>query len=171
MKYIIISPWSQKLKGDKPNPKNFPKETWDKLVEYVINTTGFKVVQIGLIGEQQIARTVPLWSPSLEILEVLVTNAVSWIAVDNFLQHFISSLGEYKPGMVLWSVSDPNIFGYSTNVNLLKSREYLRPNSAEGQRRGMDNQFCKWDMAKYDPQAFLSAEEICEEFSQWGFQK
>lgn len=48
-----------------------------------------------------------------------------WIGVDNFAQHLLKGL---KKGVVIFGKSDPLIFGYSENINLLKDRKYLRKN-------------------------------------------
>jgi len=51
--------------------------------------------------------------------------------------------------VVLWSVSDPLIYGHSENINLLKDRSYLA-----------QNQFLWWDFTEYNPDAFLKPEEV-----------
>jgi hypothetical protein len=49
--------------------------------------------------------------------------------------------------------SDPNIFGYPGNINLLKDRSYLRP-----------EQFLHWwhETVFYKEDAFVSAETVTE---------
>jgi hypothetical protein len=54
-----------------------------------------------------------------------------------------------KPGIVLWSVSDPEIFGYPENLNLLKDRKYLRK-----------DQFAVWEAVTLDPETFVGPEEV-----------
>lgn len=49
-----------------------------------------------------------------------------WVSIDSFLPHLVEFHG-LKPGVVLWGKSDPSIFGYPRNVNLLKDRSRLRP--------------------------------------------
>jgi hypothetical protein len=160
MSYIIISPWSKKLRDDKPNPKNYPIDTWITLVEGIRSNIGCKVIQIGVSGELPILGAVQLWNANMDILGILVEGCSGWISVDNFFQHFVASLDTVNPGIVLWTVSDPEIFGVKSNINLLKDRKYLRPNNVEGERRGMDNQFLKWDRATYNPDAFVPIEQI-----------
>jgi hypothetical protein len=63
------------------------------------------------------------------------------------MQHFGWSMG--KQGIVLWSVSDPNIYGHPENINLLKDRSYLAK-----------NQFLWWDFVEYNADAFVSPEEV-----------
>ena len=67
-----------------------------------------------------------------------------WISIDTFLPHLIK-WHKLKPGIVIWGKSDPLIFGYSTNTNLLKDRKYLRT-----------EQFRWWFDEKHDPEVFVS---------------
>lgn len=48
-----------------------------------------------------------------------------WISIDSFLPHLVAYY-KLKPGIVIWGLSDPLIFGHPENVNLLKDRKYLR---------------------------------------------
>jgi hypothetical protein len=56
---------------------------------------------------------------------------------------------EGKPGIVLWSVSDPLIYGHPENINLLKGREYLAP-----------NQFLWWENYEHQNDAFVMPQEV-----------
>ena len=58
---------------------------------------------------------------------------------------------EKKRGIVLWSVSDPLIYGHPENVNLLKSRDCLS-----------ENQFLWWEFVKHDPAKFVEPEVVKE---------
>ena len=71
----------------------------------------------------------------------------TWIGVDSFFQHLAWS--KNKKGIVLWSVSDPLIFGHPENINLLKNRYYLTK-----------NQFLWWDFTEYNKEAFVLPEEV-----------
>jgi ADP-heptose:LPS heptosyltransferase len=147
MKYIVISPWSKQLRNGKYNAKNYPywKEVIDALkVEY-------SIVQIGVDGEEQLVDDFRKNMSLKEIKElVLDDRCETWIAVDNFLQHLLFPTG--KKGIVLWGQSDPNIFGYKTNRNLLKSRSYLRK-----------YQFQVWDEVPHDKEVFVPAEYVIKE--------
>ena len=117
---IIISPYAQKLRNGKINPKNYPY--WTKLVKE-LSKNGYEIVQIGIEGEDPL---VPDFRKNLSLTELdkLVKSCDTWIGVDSFFQHFCWDLK--KPGIVLWAQSDPDIFGHSENINLLKDRKYLR---------------------------------------------
>jgi ADP-heptose:LPS heptosyltransferase len=137
---IVISPFSKALLSGRVNPKNYPY--WEEL----INLIDEPIVQIGIEGERQL---VPDFRTSLPLadLKALLKECRTWISCDSFLQH----LGwlEGKPGIVLWSVSDPLIFGHPENTNLLKNRSYL-----------VGNQFLWWDAYEFNADAFVKPEEI-----------
>ena len=143
-RYIIISPFSKPLRNGKLNAKNFPY--WKEVIENL--KEDYDVVQIGVDGEEQL---VDDFRTNLSLKEIrtliLDENCVTWIAVDNFLQHLMYATG--KSGIVLWGQSDPNIFGYRTNKNLLKARSYLRP-----------YQFQIWDEVPHDAKAFVESERV-----------
>lgn len=137
---IIISPYSKQLKNGKRNPKEYPH--WNELIA-LINEP---IVQVGVTGEKQL---VPDFRPNLSLVQLkeLLQECRTWIGCDSFFQHLAWSIG--KPGIVLWSVSDPLIFGHPENINLLKDRSCLA-----------ENQFLWWDYVEYDPNKFVSPQEV-----------
>ena len=137
---IIISPYSKKLKNGKRNPKEYPH--WEELIK-LINEP---IVQVGITGEKQL---VDDFRPdlSLDQLKELIGQCRTWIGCDSFFQHLAWSVG--KPGIVLWSVSDPLIYGHPENINLLKDRSCLAT-----------NQFLWWDYVEYDANKFVSPQEV-----------
>ena len=143
-KYVVISPWSKMLRDKSYNPKNYPY--WLEVIERLKDD--YDVVQIGIAGEEQLTEDFRA-NLSLKVIGELISNenCHTWIAVDNFLQHLMKLKG--KPGIVLWGISDPNVFGYPENKNLLKSRKYLR-----------DNQFYIWDGLKYNKNVFVDADVV-----------
>lgn len=104
------------------------------------------IVQVGVEGEPRLVEDFRKNLP-LNALKNLILECDTWISCDSFLQHFAWDLG--KPGIVLWSVSDPNIFGHPENINLLKCRSYLR-----------QGQFLWWADEPYNPEAFVSPEVV-----------
>lgn len=139
---IIISPFAKKLVNGKENPKNYAY--WKELV-YLIEKNEH-IVQVGVEGEEQL---VPDFRKNLPIAELkeLIAQCRIWIGVDSFFQHLAWDCG--KPGIVLWSVSDPMIYGHPENWNLLKSEKYLA-----------SNQFLWWDFTEFNPEAFVKPEEV-----------
>jgi len=142
--FILISPWSRILKDGTYNAKNYP--WWEKVIAGLEDE--YDIVQIGVNGEKKLVED---FRKNLHLREVgkLVQDCYTWISVDNFLPHLAHLIG--KPGIVLWGVSDPNIFGYKENKNLLKARKYLR-----------SMQFGVWDGVKHDPNVFVTADKVIE---------
>ena len=137
---ILISPYSKKLSNGKNNPKNYP--FWKEVIEGINEP----VIQIGIEGEEQLTTD---FRKNLSIPEIkqLIKDCRVWISCDSFIQHLASLSG--KRGIVLWSVSDPNIYGYPENVNLLKSRDCLSK-----------NQFLWWESVEFDASKFVCPEEV-----------
>lgn len=133
---IIIAPFAQTLQNKKRNPKNYP--FWPELIEQL---KGHNLVQVGRSGEDQLVDDFRADLPIPELRQLL-RDCKTWIGVDSFFQHL--AWDEGKPGIVLWSVSDPLIFGHPENVNLLKDRAYLAK-----------NQFLLWDYTPHNSDAFV----------------
>lgn len=141
-KLVLISPFSKRLRNGKNNAKNFPY--WPELLARLDDSC--RIVQIGTAGESCLTRDFRVNLPLSEITR-LVKESNFWISVDSFLPH-LAHLVE-KPGAVIWGLSDPNIFGYPENLNLIRDRNLLRK-----------DQFLYWEDEPFNPDAFLSAEEI-----------
>ena len=137
---IIIHPYAKALINGNQNPKNYPY--WKELIALIDEP----IVQIGIEGEEQLVPDFRMNMPIVELRQ-LVKDCRIWIGVDSFFQHLAWSEG--KKGIVLWSVSDPIIFGHEENINLLKSREYLAK-----------NQFLWWDLTEYNKEAFTEPKEV-----------
>lgn len=143
---ILISPFAQKLRNGKDNPKNFPY--WPELVK-LLRDGGFEVIQIGAAKDTPI-EGITEFKQNLKLKEIanLIKECDVWISVDSFLQH----LNQYytkKRGIVIFSQSDPKHFGYPLNNNLLKDKKYLR-----------EKQFWLWEQCEYNKDAFVTAEEV-----------
>lgn len=137
---IIISPYAKQLMNGKRNPKNYPY--WEELISMIDEP----IVQVGIDGEKQLAPDFRKNLPLSE-LKVLLLECRMWVSCDSFIQHLGWSIG--KQGIVLWSVSDPNIFGHSENINLLKDRSYLA-----------EQQFLWWDFVPHKSEAFVKPKDI-----------
>lgn len=139
---ILIHPYAKPLKNGKENPKNYPY--WEELIQKIPKS--IHIIQVGVDGEKQLVKD---FRKSLSILELrhLLDECKTWIGIDSFFQHLAWDC--QKPGIVLWSVSDPLIFGHPENMNLLKDRKYLAP-----------NQFLWWDFTAFDENSFVKPEEV-----------
>lgn len=139
---IIISPYARKMRNNKPHPKNYPY--WKQLLKKIDE----EVIQIGIEGEEQLVDDFRKNLPLPQLAE-LTMSCKTWISVDSFYQHFCWDLN--KPGIVLFGQSDPNIFGHSENINLLKDRKYLR-----------DKQFWLWEQTEYIQDAFVKPKVVLD---------
>jgi ADP-heptose:LPS heptosyltransferase len=139
---IIISPYSKALRNGKTNPKNYPY--WKELIRLIDEP----IVQVGIEGEEQLVDDFRK-NLSLDELGKLVDQCRTWISCDSFFQHF--SWDRQKYGIVLWSVSDPIIFGHPENINLLKDRKCL-----------VENQFLWWEHTEHDANKFVKPKIVLE---------
>ena len=151
MKRIILSPFSRPLRNGKPNPKNYPH--WDALVDK-LHADGHYLIQVGSAGERCLAVDEIQTDLSLDQLKTLLESCNLWISVDNFFNHFATY--HHKKGIVLWGQSDPSIFGYSVNANLLKSKMYLR-----------QEQFQIWEAITCNDAAFVSPNRVITEVNKF----
>lgn len=143
-KTILISPFSRKLNNGNKNAKNYP--FWQDVINGVVNK-GYKVIQLGVSGEYIFDNVTPAINLPLSKIEDLIGECFAWVSVDNFLPHLANII--HKKGVVIFSVSDPNIFGYKQNVNLLKDRRYLR-----------EHQFLNWECAEYKEESFIDYQDV-----------
>lgn len=139
---IIISPYSQRLINGKTNPKNYP--FWKELIPLIDD----HIVQVGVEGEEQLVSDFRKNLPISALCELL-HQCRTWISCDSFLQHL--GWHEGVRGIVLWSVSDPLIFGHPENLNLLKSRDHL-----------VANQFLTWEHTEHKSERFVSPEVVAK---------
>ena len=142
---IIIAPYSHKMPNGKPNPKNW--SYWIELVKQLKNKD-YYITQIG-VNDETIIEGVDNVQFNLPFkqLEILLKEYDTFISVDSFFPHFAHYHKFY--GTVIFTQSDPNIFGYEENNNLLKDRKYLR-----------ENQYWLWTQTEYNDNAFISIEEV-----------
>lgn len=137
---ILIAPYSKQLSNGKTNPKNYP--FWKEVIEGIDEP----IIQVGIEGEEQLTNDFRKNLPISEI-QKLIDECRVWISCDSFIQHLASLSG--KRGIVLWSVSDPKIYGYAENVNLLKSRDCLSK-----------NQFLWWESVDFDASKFVGYDQV-----------
>jgi len=147
VKKIIISPWSKLLRTPgKPNPKNPPLVWWKEVVN-LLKQKDIYIIQIGINGEEPIGANEIQFNLSLQGLKELTKKCDTFISVDNFFPHLTNLVG--KPGIVVWAKSSPKIYGYPTNINLLKDEKYLRT-----------DQFGTWEECNYDLNAFVEPQVV-----------
>ena len=144
---ILISPYAQRLQSGKINPKNYPY--WKELIALLDQP----IVQVGIDGEEQL---VPDFRKNLSIaaLRQLLRECKVWLSCDSFIQHL--AWDEGIKGIVLWSVSDPLIYGHPENVNLLKSRDGLAA-----------NQFLWWEYVTHQKALFVEPDLVAQEVTKF----
>lgn len=130
MKTILIAKGVRPLRNGKRSAKEYP--FWNDLVPMLKNE-GYEVKEIVEMP--------------LQDLEALIKESLTVVCCDSFVQHFCWSIN--KPAVVLWGTGDPAIFGHRENINLLKSRNNLRP-----------NQFDTWEEAVGSVLVWVSPKEV-----------
>lgn len=121
-------------------------EYWKQVINELYKR-GHDVWQIGRKGEEKLAEQAKA-DLSYADLKEFCSDMDKFISVDNFFPHFCNHYN-LKSGVVIFSKSDPAIFGYPQNINVLRNRKYLRP-----------DQFGLWDSCDYDKESFVSPEFI-----------
>jgi len=129
------------MRNGKLNPKNYPY--WEPVLK-ILKEKGYFTIQIGRTHEKPLENVDLrcLWSPSFESIIKLAQESLCWISIDNFLPHLLCQIK--ISGIVIFAQSDPLIFGYPQNINLLKDRKYLR-----------EKQFWLWEQSEYNIEAFI----------------
>lgn len=140
---ILIFPWAKTMRNGKPHPKNYP--FWRELIA-LLHSGGHTVVQVGAPGEEQLVADHRTGLQYGDLCK-LVKECDTWIGVDSFGQHLAWSLG--KRGIAIFGQSDPNIFGHPENINLLKSRDYLR-----------EKQFWLWEQCEAFDHVWVQPGEV-----------
>jgi hypothetical protein len=113
--HIVISAWTHKA-------KTYPH--WHGLVE-ILRARNYLITQVGVGSEEKLPGIEHVWDKSLKEVEDVVRSIGDFVSIDNFLHHLAHSIG--VRGTVIWGPSDPNIYGYGSQINIIKHRKYLRP--------------------------------------------
>jgi len=135
------------------NPKNYPY--WNTVVKELKNM-GYYIIQVGTKGEEKIDG-VDCVKYDLDFnteLKKLLDECYTWFSVDTFFQHFATY--NNKPGIVIFTITDPEIFGHKKNLNLYKDKKYF-----------LENQFIFWEEKFYNSKSFIEPEEVISKFCEW----
>ncbi len=143
---ILLFPYAKKLPNGQQNPKDYPY--WKELI-ILLQQADHSLIQVGVKGEEQLVTDFRM-NLSIPVLSDVIKQCDTWISVDSFGPHLAWSLN--KPGIVIFSQSDPLIFGHVENINLLKDRKYLR-----------EKQFWLWSQAEYNSDAYVLPEEVFDQ--------
>lgn len=124
---VLIHSCAKKLKDGSKNPKDYIY--FNELIEKLKN--GIEIIEINQLGikSNEKLNGIDNYFFDVELIDIknLINEHNIWIAVDSFLPHYCNCY-DLKPGIVIYTISDLKIFGYEQNLNLLKSREYIKQN-------------------------------------------
>lgn len=150
-KKILLSLFSRPTHiNNNPSPKSYPLDYAIELVG-LLKMEGFFTIQIGVESEPEINCNQRLNSPSIPNLINLIKDSYLFVCCDNFLHH--AAHFYKKRGIVIFSQSNPQIFGYKDNINLVKNSNYLRKDK---------KQFEYWEQTPYIKDAFVAPVDIIE---------
>lgn len=142
---ILYAPFARKLRGtNEPSPKDYP---WNQELVGLLSHEN-QIVQVGGNDDKQVVQDFRK-NLAFDQVSELIHSCETAICVDSYLQHHCWFLD--KKAIVLWGISDPLIFGHSMHLNLLKDRNFLRP-----------NQFDLYYTNEYKPEAFVTPKEVME---------
>jgi len=111
---ILIAPFSSRSPNVKRNPKEWPH--WPELV-LRLREAGHVVVQLGEHGDILLPADERVMPVDMARIGDMLREADTFVSVDTWLQHAAALHG--VKGIVIWSVTDPKIFGRDMHVNLL----------------------------------------------------
>lgn len=143
---ILFAPFAERqpwLNGS-PSPKSYP---WAKELATLLEKEEH-LVQVGGDKDEQVCEDFRK-NLSFRDLGKLIAESRTGICVDSYLSHFYWYAD--RRAIVIFSVSDPLIFGHPENMNLLKDRSYLR-----------ENQFDLYYSNQVNPEAFVKPEQVLE---------
>ncbi len=115
MKSILLSLFSRKTPEGKTSPKSYP---FYKELTKSLNDMGFLTIQLGVVEESDIGAIHRYNGLPAEDLVKIVKDSYTFISCDTFLPHLCQCYCPEKRGIVIWSKSDPAVFGYPNNINL-----------------------------------------------------
>jgi ADP-heptose:LPS heptosyltransferase len=145
---LLFAPVAQIRPNKTGSEKNYP---WPQELADLLKKNGHDLIQVGAAGEKQYADRFysnPDWSK----LKELIAKCHTFVSVDTFLQHAAWFL--QKRGIVIFSQTDPKIFGHDEHRNLLKDTKYLR----QGWR-----QFDTFEGLECNDEAFVTPDDVLYE--------
>ncbi len=152
-KIVLLSLFSKPTHETKKfSPKSYSTDYSKHLVKLLYDKNIY-TVQIAISEEPSLGADIRFDNLSFPDLKILCSKIDSFVCCDNFFQHFIHYYDPQKIGIVIFSQSDPKLFGYNSNVNLLKDPKYLRPGK---------EQYQFWEGVNYEKSAFTTPEIVLE---------
>lgn len=131
MKKIVLHPWPRLLPNAAPNPKVWPY--WGRFVRILRRNLlsriegAWEIVQIGEGFDSQLdVDRLALGLPWEDLIEE-VRGAAAFVSIDSFLPHMVHALGLKVPGVVVWTVTPPSVFGYPEFQNVTADSPTFTP--------------------------------------------
>jgi ADP-heptose:LPS heptosyltransferase len=148
MKKILIHSNAKILKDKISSPKNYP--FFDELIIKIKNNfENIQINQLGQNGDEKLKYADNyFFNTKLKDIQYLINEHDLWISVDSFLPHYCNCYN-LKPGIVLWNISDPKIFGYPQNINLIKDDKFIR-----------ENKFLYYKKEDYNQESFIECDKV-----------
>jgi ADP-heptose:LPS heptosyltransferase len=143
-KTVLISPWSRRMRNGKTNPKNYPY--WTEVVKG-LRDKGIRTIQIGVAYEDLIGADEVKFDMSINDTASLLKACDTFVSVDNFLHHMAHLY--QKKGVVIYSRTNPELFGYPEQINLFLVSKYFAP-----------NQYDIIERIDYVKEAFVGADSV-----------
>jgi len=144
MSKILLAPYSNFFQNKK-NPKNYPY--WQKVIDYLGSEHEVLQLVCKKLGHPEFRNVTCLYDLNYKQISQKILETDTYMCVDTFLHHLGNRVK--KKGVVVFSLSDPEIFGHKSNINILKDRNYLRK-----------DQFNTWQEAEYVEEAFVDPEIV-----------
>lgn len=123
---VLLSPHSRILPDGRLNPKNYPY--FPEVIKGIKKLyPESKIIQVTTTEHPKIDEVDDVfYNLTMHELKQLLDKSETFISVDNFFHHFAAYYG--KMGIVIFTVSDPRIFGHPIHFNIYKDIKYFRPN-------------------------------------------
>jgi hypothetical protein len=139
MAKIVIQPYAATLEGKVgKNPKD-----WPYFNDLIAALPQHEFYQIG--SEELPLKGAKLMSLDRKGVIKLINECDTWISVDTWLQH-VATLTCKKKGMVIFTRSDPKLFGHKENLNIYKSKMYFK------------DPYSTWELSQRTEAAFVSVD-------------
>lgn len=148
---VLISAFSRKLKHGRENPKNYPY--FNEVIEGIKNIyPEAKFYQVKLSEEPKLEKVDEVLNDlTIPELKIILDKCETWLSIDNFFHHFAAYYG--KMGIVIFTVSDPALFGHYINFNIYKDKKYFR-----------ENQFGLWEECPVIENPYIEPQKVVDVF-------
>lgn len=143
---VLIAPYPAKLRNQPISAKHYP--SWPELVS-MLKVNGHEIIQIGVQGEERIEgvdQFVVGWP--FDKIKTLMESCDTFVSVDSWFPHF-AHYHRLKPGVVLWGKSNPRVWGYAENENLIVGEDKFR-----------QFQYMDWESEPHDPSVFVPPRQV-----------